>query len=263
MQTVSETVLGASLTGYLHDTMDGREAFDRRPAAIVCTGGAYAFLSPLETDPPALALLAAGFQVFVLSYATKERAGALLPLRQLAETVCLIRKRSEEWRVLPERILVMGFSAGGHLAASLGCLWNHPDLHLQAARPNALALGYPVITMEDAFTHKETREHVAGQQGAARRLLSLEHQVGEQLPPVFLWHTADDASVPVQNSLLFADALSRYHIPFELHIYPSGIHGSSMCTEEVGTKNPAAQSWFSHFVRFASDVLSFPLSYTL
>ena len=171
------------------------------------------------------------------------RAGAYRPLRELAETVAILRERSAAWHIEPEKIAVLGFSAGGHLAASLGVLWNDPELGLgRQCRPDALALCYPVITAGE-FAHRESIETVTGGDPALVEKLSLENHVGRGTPPVFMWHTVDDPAVPVENSLLFAGALRRQGIPFECHLFAHGDHGISVCNREVETPNAACAPW--------------------
>lgn len=158
----------AQVEGYLHlpsgDAQNRREAF---PAVVVCPGGGYESISAHEADPVALDFLAHGCQAFVLTYSIGEEAKDFRPLKELSETVRRIRENAAQWRVDPEKIAVCGFSAGGHLAASLGTLWNDPeflkhyDSHDGQNRPNAMILGYPVITA-DEFAHEGSLRHVSG-----------------------------------------------------------------------------------------------------
>ncbi len=241
---------GAEAVGYLHTPIwemgIRRETF---PAVVVCPGGAYAFVSEREADPVALPFFARGYNVFILTYSTGEKAKSFLPLRELSETVRALRER-KEWRTDPEKIAVCGFSAGGHLAASLGVLWDDPeflktyDSHGGQNRPNAMILGYPVITADES-AHVESIENVSGcKKGApGYRWFSLEQHVSGKTCPAFLWHTAEDDCVPVENSLKLAAALSREKVPFELHVFPKGGHGMSVCTEETGSRDDYNAKW--------------------
>lgn len=239
MKTVSFSAQEASVTGYLHENHPRLVSHKIRPALIVCPGGGYDHLSPREGDDPAMEFFTAGFQVFILSYSLGERAGNFRPLRELALAMAHIRENSAQWQIDPARIAVMGFSAGGHLAATLGAHWQRFG---ECARPNALILCYPVITMGE-FTHALTRALVTGGDGDCARELSVEHHVTESFPVTFLWHTVDDPSVPVENSLLLMNALRRAGIRFESHLFAHGEHGLSTCTNEVEAPNSACHEW--------------------
>ena len=233
----------APVIGYIHDDHDRLVAHKSRPAIIICAGGAYRWLSPREKDPVALHFFAMGYQAFLIEYSVKERAGQLRPLRELAETVRLLRDNARDWHIERGHVAVLGFSAGGHLAASLGILWNHEDVRLgEDCRPDALVLCYPVITAGD-FAHRESIDYVTGGDAALTELLSLEKQVTGDMPPCFLWHCVGDESVPVENSLLLAAAMQRAQIPYECHLFAGGAHGISMCNQEVETPNAEAARW--------------------
>ena len=193
---------------------------------IICPGGAYQWLSPRESEPVARAFESMGYETSILRYRVREEGATeplgLEPVRQLSERVARLREASDG-----TPIIVCGFSAGGHLAATLGVHWR--TLGLQ--RPDALILCYPVITADARLCNAESIENIAGD--GDRDFFSLERHVSRDTPPAFLWHTAADRSVPVENSLYFASALRRAGIPFELHIYPFGEHGLSLATEEV------------------------------
>jgi len=243
MEIVSFTALGVPVRGYLQDDYETLRAHKVRPALVICPGGAYRWRSPREKDPPAFAFLSMGYQVFLLEYSCGEKAGEYRPLRQLAQTVCTLRERAREWHIDPNRIAVLGFSAGGHLAASLGALWNDPQLGLpKGARPDALVLCYPVISTKE-FAHEESVQWVSGGDPAMREKLHLWDRVTADFPPTFLWHGGEDASVPPENSLLLAVELKRHAVPFEYHLFGSGAHGISTCTQEVETPDPVCRAW--------------------
>lgn len=257
MKVISFFSGDAPVTGYIQDDYDTLVHHKCRPALVVCPGGGYFFTSPREKDSIALEFLSMGYNVFILDYSVLDKAGEYRPLRELAETVCTVRNRSAEWHIDPRQVAVLGFSAGGHLAASLGVLWNDGDLHLPAAcRPDALVLCYPVITMGE-YTHAATRDNVTGGDAELREKLSLEKHVGQGMPPTFIWHTVDDDSVPVENTLMLISALKREKIPFECHLFAHGKHGISVCTQEVETPNAQCREWVTLCKAWLNDFFGY------
>lgn len=243
MKTVSFEVLGAPVTGYIQEDYDTLAAHKIRPALVICPGGAYRWRSPREKDSPAFIFLSMGYQVFILDYSCMEEAKNYRPLKELAETVALLRKRHEEWHIDPEKIAVLGFSAGGHLAASLGALWNEPELGFSAdVRPDALVLCYPVISTRE-FAHEESAMWVSGGDEALRDKLNLQTRITPDFPPTFLWHGGGDESVPPENSLMLAVELRKNKVPFEFHLFETGAHGISTCTQEVETPDEVCRQW--------------------
>ena len=243
MKTVSFHSHDAPVIGYLQDDHDRLVAHKKRPAIIICAGGAYRWLSPREKDPVALSFAGMGYQTFLIEYSTGERAGGLRPLRELAECMCTVRANAAAWHIEPEHIAVLGFSAGGHLAASLGTLWQEQPQG-ESCRPDALVLCYPVVTTGE-FAHAESVDNVSGGDYTLREKLSLEKRVTAQMPPTFLWHCVGDESVPVENALLLTNAMQRAHVPYECHLFAGGAHGISMCSREVETPYPACAEWVS------------------
>lgn len=193
---------------------------------LICPGGAYCHLSPRESEPVARAFERIGARAEILSYSVRSSPEqpplALTPVHELSDRIRELRAAQPG-----AKVVVCGFSAGAHLAATLGV--HAAQLNLE--RPDALILSYPVITADSRYINEDSFLNLTGREN--REFFSLEKHVGENTPPVFLWHTAGDRDVPVENSLLFARALSSAHIPFELHIYPFGEHGLSLATDEV------------------------------
>lgn len=233
----------AEVIGCLQDDYDTLAAHKVRPALIICPGGAYRWLSPREMDSPAFAFLALGYQVFILEYTCGEGAGEYRPLRELAESVRYIRREHEAWHIEPGKIAVLGFSAGGHLAASLGAFWNDPEVGLpEGAKPDALVLCYPVISARE-FAHEESIMYVSGGDPAMREKMHLPDRVTPDFPPTFLWHGGQDTSVPPENSLMLAVKLRENGVPMEYHLFETGEHGISTCTQEVETPDAVCRAW--------------------
>ncbi len=244
------------LIGYLHEDLSAYcDTYSSRPALVVFPGGGYVRLSLREMDPVAFPFFAAGYQVFVLSYSVGEAIQNALPEDEGAEALKTIRLNAAKLKVDPEKIAVMGFSAGGHAALSVTCHW---EKFGALSRPDAAILAYPVVTM-GMFAHQGSMENLTHNDESLIRYYSLEKEVKSNTPPCFIWHTADDDSVPVMNALLLAQALTEKHVPYEMHIYPKGGHGLSTGRKEVGKEEKGVQSWIPLALSWLSDTLSFEL----
>lgn len=206
-------------------------------AVIVCPGGGYVRLAVAnEGDGTARVLSTLGVSTFILKYRLREY-GFPAPLQDVLRAVRLLRSRAAEFGIDPHRIGVFGASAGGHVAAMAATMFDAPEgktgapLDDIAARPDFVALLYPVITMKGPFVHAGSRDALLGDRvrdAALLDRLSLETQVRPDMPPVFIVHTAEDTSVPVENSLMFYAALRKAGVPAELHVYERGAHGFGM-----------------------------------
>ncbi|MCI9336400.1 MAG: alpha/beta hydrolase [Lachnospiraceae bacterium] len=257
----------AKLVTYIQDESVEMD-IPARPLVLVCPGGAYAFTSDREAEPLALQFLAMGYHAAVLRYSV---APATFPTSvcELAWSIRLIREHAEEWHVNPSRIIVLGCSAGGHLAASMGVFWNRDflakalgaeDADHRQWKPDGMILCYPVITSGE-FAHRGSFDNVIGDREAeisamvgapALEALSLESQVSADTPPAFLWHTYTDDAVPVENSLMFVNAMRRAGVAAELHIYPVGGHGLSLANRLTqGQGGSAVQKECSSWISLA------------
>ena len=222
-----------------------------RGLVLICPGGGYEHLSPRESEPVERAFEEHGLQGIIVYYSCYE--GTRLGWRPLHELGAALLFARDKFPGIP--VFVCGFSAGGHLAASLGVFWEREGY----PRPDGLLLCYPVITAGE-YAHAGSIANLAepGTEGE----YSLERYAGPQVPPTFLWHTSTDADVPVENSLLFAHALARAHVPVELHVYPRGVHGLSLVTKEVDqpekgrTADPYVAGWFDRCIAFVNDRIS-------
>ncbi len=208
----------------------------RHPCLIICPGGGYSYCSQREAEPIALQFLAEGFNIFVVSYST---APHRFPnqLRQVAAVMELIFQNASKWHCDTEHVAIMGFSAGGHLAAHYTNAFDIPEVREvfpDSKGVQASILCYPVITADPVQGHMGSFENLTGHlplSDQEQAVFSCQNLVSKRTPPTFLWHTAPDEVVPVANTLLYAQALSENTVPYELHIFPFGGHGLSTATE--------------------------------
>lgn len=259
-----------TLTTYIHEPFAELQIPSRR-AIIVCPGGGYQFLSDRESEPVALQYFAAGLNVFILRYSVQEKAAHDAPLIEAALAVKYVRDHAEEYFIDPAYVFITGFSAGGHCAAMCGILWNHPVVREALGidrgeapeginKPTATVLCYPVIT-GGPYAHRGSIDSLcggpsAGTAGADR--YSLELHVDATTAPAFIWHTFNDGAVPIQNTLLYAQALAAAGVPFEYHVYPDGVHGLSLCNRETSLgmahlDNPVCAGWLAEAIRYVTE----------
>jgi acetyl esterase/lipase len=207
----------------------------KHAAVIILPGGSYRGVSIVkEGHDVARAFNELGITAFVLKYRTPSERHMLDktrgPLQDAQQAVHMVRDRADEWHIDRMRIGVVGFSAGGHLAATVATQFDQPVLPQWRSinlRPDFLILVYPVVSFSDDLAHQTSREQLLGAAPALDliRHYSNELNVTARTPPAFLVHAADDAAVPVGNSMRFAEALQAHHVPVELIVYPSGGHG--------------------------------------
>jgi len=233
------------------------EGDERRSAVVICPGGGYAGRAEHEGPPIARWLNAAGISAFVCAYRVAPYRHPC-PSLDAKRALRWVRYHAAELEVDPERVGLLGFSAGGHLAGTVGVHYDDGSgrsagqaeaadpVDRMSCRPDALILCYPVISFGESG-HHGSMVNLIGEDPPEelRRQLSLETQVTPKTPPTFLWHTADDDGVPVENSLLFAEALRRCGVPFELHVFQSGPHGLGLAPDDahVGTWPELCADW--------------------
>jgi acetyl esterase/lipase len=254
----------ATYVKYLLDNSPEIHSERKHPAIIVCGGGAYMGISDREKEPVALYFLNQGYQAFVLNYATKSIGDPVYPnpVYDLAKMVLTIREHADEWNIDPNKITAVGFSAGAHLCACLATQWHEDYLssklkvNSDLLRLNAVILSYPLLdflyqkhkvsTDKDRDVAPATMPFSKGEitrlsgdimigENATDemcRIASPFYHITDKTPPTFIWHTASDELVYVGQSLRFSEKLHDLGIPFELHIFETGVHGLSLANEQ-------------------------------
>ena len=241
----------------------------RHPFAVICPGGGYHGVSPREAEPIALAFAAKGYNTFVLWYRVGQE-GDVYP-RQLIDAsraILHIRENAEKYAVIPNKVSVLGFSAGGHLAGSLATMYDDPELlrilgvSPSDIRPDAAVLCYPVITAYEP-THKGSFKNLLGKEfeeitDDEREKFSIEKRVNLNTPPMFIWHTAKDKGVPAVGSLRLTEKLIELDIPVTTRIYPYGGHGLSLGNSDTASApshiQPIAAKWIDEAAEFLATL---------
>ncbi len=233
----------------------------RCPAVLILPGGGYGHTSARESEPVALRFLTRGYTAFVLEYSCAPHRFPTA-LREAAMAMVYIRENAAAYGIDAHMVAATGFSAGGHLCGLLGTLYDSPEVARigspAAIRPDALGLCYPVAVAWGR-THAESFRNLCGEDAALAQRLSLEKLTRPDMPPVFLWHTRDDASVPCRNSLLLAAALEESGVDFAMHIYRHGRHGLSTADAMVYPTYAMPEiswdvpEWIEAEIRFFSD----------
>ncbi len=221
-----------------------------RAAVVICPGGGYGHLAmDHEGHQIAQWLNSLGVAGFILKYRHHNSGagyGHPAPLQDAQRAIRIVRSRAKEWSIDPNRIGILGFSAGGHLASSAGTHFQkryskiEDEIDRSNCRPDFMILIYPVITLAEPYTHGGSRFNLLGNNPDGRLIenLSNDKQITPETPPTFLVHANDDRAVPSENSINFYLALRKAKVPAEMHIYESGGHGFGL-----GKKNTAESSW--------------------
>ncbi|MBO6217955.1 MAG: alpha/beta hydrolase [Treponema sp.] len=245
----------ATLTTYILQNYPKFSAERIRPIVLVIPGGGYSHYGQREQEAIAIKMNSLGFHAAILHY-------TLAPMRfpqalcDAANAVALIRKNAENWHVDSNKIILAGFSAGGHLSSLLGCFWNSQFLKdyisctSEEIRPNFLCLSYPVVTADEKFCHAGSIQNIIGSipeeeaakickslgKNSMREVVSIEKNITEDFPPAFIWHTLKDEAVPAKNTILLANALYENGIDCEYHLFNRGKHALALASAE--TANP-------------------------
>lgn len=242
-------------------TPKGVSARRRRPAVLILPGGGYGHLSERESEPVALRFAARGWVAFVLEYSVAP-ARHPIQLREAAMAMRYIREHGPDFAVDPHMVAAVGFSAGGHLCGLLGTLFDSPQVADiapgEVLRPDALGLCYPVA-VSWGRTHAGSFENLTGGDGALAAGLSLDKLVRSGMPPVCLWTTRDDGSVPCRNTLVLAQALDEAGVDFSLRLYRHGKHGLATAdalafsTADMPAFSPEISQWPEEMMGFFAE----------
>ncbi|MDR1482922.1 MAG: alpha/beta hydrolase [Synergistaceae bacterium] len=252
---------GSAWLGY-----EGGSEKNRRAGVIICPGGGYEIIAPREGMPVAREFERHSLRAFVLNYSLTPVPLGMRPVRELAWAVRTLRERSGELGFPGDKVVVCGFSAGGHIAASLGVHWKNRKIFPESPgdslhRPDAMILAYPLIT--PGSLPPEGAGYIMAKlldDSTSVDLFSLDKHVTSGAPPTFIWHTAADSLVPVRNSISFFEALNSEGIPAELHIYPRGDHALALAAKDPHIAGWLAQSveWLKYPFIMGEDGNSIP-----
>jgi acetyl esterase/lipase len=209
-------------------------------AIIVCPGGAYGMLAPHEAEPIARWLNTFGVTGIVLTYRLGPRYHHPAPLMDVSRAIRTVRAKASEWKLDPKRVGVIGFSAGGHLSATVSTHFDTDErnandtIDQQSARPDVAVLAYPVITLEGVSANVGSRKNLLGEKPSPELLdsMCIERHVTPHTSPAFIFHTVADDGVPVENAMYYAAALRKAGVPFEMHLFEPGPHGVGLAQND-------------------------------
>jgi acetyl esterase/lipase len=273
-------------TSYLMDNSSDIKEGRKHPAVIVCGGGAYMGISEREKEPVALCFLAKGYQAFVLDYTTKENGEPFYPtpVYDLAKMILIVREYADEWNISPDKICAIGFSAGGHLVSCLSTQWQESYLQKklnvtpEKMKPNAVILSYPIVDYlcqrecleKDNDKNKQSGsvpvpkseinhmfEEISIGDNPTEDMLrnaSPYYHITKNTSPTFIWQTATDELVYMEQNLMYAKRLKEFNVPVELHIFQDSVHGMSLATKASGGGekfiDQDVSGWFDLSIRF-------------
>lgn len=245
---------------------EGELCMGRRPAVLIMPGGAYYFLSDREGEPIMKEFFAKGFNCFILKYSIHPNAAFPRPLQDASLAMIHIKENAEKYNVDPERVFVCGFSAGGHLAASMGTMWDseeakpYPDMPYGLNKPCGMILAYPFVTLEEKYTHAGCAENICEYPTSEENVnkWSPARRVTENTVPAYIWTTAEDDCVHPAHSLIMASAMCEKKIPYELHIFRRGPHGLALANEQTSQGQdrlvyPDIATWIDEAILWAKN----------
>lgn len=252
---VAEPPRKTTLTSYI--LTPSEVSWTVRPAVVICPGGGYSYTSAREAEPIAMKFLAAGFHCFILDYAVAP-AGWPAPCCELSKAIAYVRSIADENGIDKNKVLVCGFSAGGHLAASIGVHYDKEIVRKFSGvtglenKPDGMILGYPVITDHD--THEGTKTNFIAGREDVKELFGLENHVTKDTPKTFIWHTFADQAVPVVSTTRFVNALVENNVECEVHIYPRGGHGLSLANHITGPVQEEVTNWIDMAITWINNL---------
>lgn len=259
INTITSLKSEAIITTYCPDNFNEFSIGKKRKTIIILPGGAYQFISEREGEPIALQFMSNDYNAFILSYSLNVDYDTLL--KEVFATILFVRNNHEKYHVDVDHIAVLGFSAGGHLAALSGL--HHQDekylkfFNVESPKLliNALVLSYPVITMEEKYTHLQTRQNITKDNKELYKYLSIEKNITKNYPSTFIWTTAEDKDVNPLNSVLLVESLLKASVHVEFHLYPRGRHGLALANDITPFINESASfeevsTWFDHLLKF-------------
>lgn len=253
------------MRAYLLSPVESIEWCKKRPAILIFPGGGYEYTSEREAEPVAMHYLSEGYNAFILYYTCNAKFPTAF--YNAAYAMYKIRMRADEFGIDRDKIAVWGASSGGHLAGCIATMWNDEGMlqtigcQPEDVRPNAAVLSYPVIS-GITNPHKGSFEVLLGKDASHSDLsrLSLENRVSPKTPPIFIWCTANDDSVPAHNSLVMAKACVSNKVPVELHMFDEGPHGLSTCDKVTGWNDyfyrDNCKTWIDLSVKFLAKYMN-------
>lgn len=238
MITKNVKIGNSELTLYVLSNYEEINPLRRRPMVIICPGGGYHFCSERESEPVAIRFCSFGFNTAVLKYSLNPTMNSDItlyptPQQELADTIAYIREHADELNTDPHMIVGLGFSAGGHLVASIGCMYNQFNIK---GRLDAMVLCYAATSYVPEAYHP-CFTNLCGRNEELKEQLSLEHRVNKNTPPAYIWDVNPDENPTVISSVLFKKAMDKQGISNEMHLFKTGEHGLSIATKEVVNKN--------------------------
>lgn len=243
-------VSGSYMDLYISDRSEWRKEKD---LVLVVPGGGYFFCNEREAECVALAFCSFGFNSAVLNYSTGEEDFYPVQLSELAMAIDYIKKNN-----LSRRVYICGFSAGGHLAASIAVLGGEEDcLRGFDTKVDGIILSYPVL-LSGEFENKRTLDNLCGDNTSLREKMNLVDKINSNLPPFFIWHTYEDEAVLLENTLFFANGLRKAGVPFEYHVFQHGAHALSLATDSSARDeseiNEHVATWFKMAIMWLKEL---------